>query len=297
MRSVLVTGVNGFTGAYLASNLTGAGYQVHGIVQRKHKKVLNVAQSYVCDLADKQHLKEIISSIRPQFIVHLAAISFVNHDNVEDIYQTNIVGTRNLLDAIAGTYRPDMVLLASSANIYGNKKEGMIDESVEPMPANDYGISKLAMEHVSSLYKEKFPITLVRPFNYTGVGQSPRFIIPKIVEHVRRREPVIELGNIDVARDFSDVRTVVDVYTRLLACPSAAGRTFNVCSGKAYTLSQVLDLTRMLSGHDFIVNVNPAFVRSNEVKWLCGNNSALQVIIGPLDIPPLEETIRWMLEA
>jgi nucleoside-diphosphate-sugar epimerase len=114
---------------------------------------------------------------------------------------------------------------------------------------------------------------------------------------VRRRAPVIELGNLDVARDFSDVRTVVQYYRRLLEAPRAVGKTFNVCSGRAYTLQSVLDWVRAISGHDFEVRVNPAFVRASEVKQLVGNPARLQAEVGAVADIPLEETLRWMIEA
>jgi nucleoside-diphosphate-sugar epimerase len=137
---------------------------------------------------------------------------------------------------------------------------------------------------------------VVRPFNYTGRGQSTEFIIPKIVAHARVAARTIELGNIDVARDFSDVRTVVDAYARLLNTPNASGGTYNVCSGRAISLEEMLDLVARLSGHHLDVTVNPSFVRANEVRHLCGSPTRLESVIGPLKQIPIEETLRWMLE-
>lgn len=106
---------------------------------------------------------------------------------------------------------------------------------------------------------------------------------------------MIELGNIDVARDFSDVRAVVDSYARLLDTPAAIGGLFNVCSGEARSLAEVIALVQKLSGHHMDVTVNPAFVRLDEVKTLCGSRAQLGSVIGPLAMPPLEDTIAWML--
>jgi nucleoside-diphosphate-sugar epimerase len=138
---------------------------------------------------------------------------------------------------------------------------------------------------------------VVRPFNYTGVGQAESFLIPKIVNHVRRRVPLIELGNLEVARDFSDVRTVVQCYQLLLEARAAVGQTFNVCSGRAWTLNEVLDMVREISGHSFEVRVNPAFVRQNEVKLLVGSTAKLEAAIGAQPAIALDDTLRWMLEA
>jgi nucleoside-diphosphate-sugar epimerase len=189
------------------------------------------------------------------------------------------------------------VLLASSANIYGNSVEGILDESTPAAPANDYAVSKLAMEYAAALYANRLPLIIARPFNYTGVGQSESFLIPKITSHVRRKAPVIELGNLDVARDFSDVRNVVRVYHRLLQSPLAVSQAFNVCSGKAWSLNEVLTMVREISGHDFEVRVNPAFVRQNEVKTLLGNRTKLNEATGVMPEIELRETLRWMLEA
>lgn len=114
---------------------------------------------------------------------------------------------------------------------------------------------------------------------------------------MRRRAPLIELGNLDVARDFSDVRNVVQLYRRLLEAPAAVGQTFNVCSGQAWSLNDVLTMVREISGHDFEVRVNPAFVRQNEVKTLVGSRAKLDAVVGEVPEIALRDTLRWMLEA
>ncbi|MDE2430651.1 MAG: GDP-mannose 4,6-dehydratase, partial [Burkholderiales bacterium] len=186
------------------------------------------------------------------------------------------------------------VLVASSANIYGNTRTEIISESEPAQPANDYAISKLAMEHIARLWMEKLPIIVTRPFNYTGVGQSNNFLLSKIISHFQRRATSIELGNLDVARDFSDVRDVVQIYARLLKL-APAGRTFNICSGHAYSLRNVLQMAGELAGYDLDVKVNPAFVRANEVKKLTGDPSSLYRCIGELKPIPLKDTLSWML--
>ena len=105
------------------------------------------------------------------------------------------------------------------------------------------------------------------------------------------------LGNLDVARDFSDVRNVVQLYRRLLEAPAAVGQTLNVCSGQAWSLNDVLAMVREISGHDFEVRVNPAFVRQNEVKTLLGSRARLDAVVGEVPEIALRDTLRWMLEA
>jgi nucleoside-diphosphate-sugar epimerase len=217
---------------------------------------------------------------------------------VEQIYRSNVTGTRQLLDALAALERrPRAVILASSANVYGNAREGTLTESFSFSPASDYAVSKVAMEYVASLYEAQLPLIIVRPFNYTGRGQSTQYIIPKIISHAIEKSPTIELGNLDVARDFSDVRTVVEVYARLLEEPNAVDGTFNVCSGRAVSIREVLEMVSELSGHRFEVRINEAFVRSNDVRVLRGSAAKLEALIGSFPQIPLEETIRWMLGA
>ena len=209
---------------------------------------------------------------------------------------SSAVGTRNLLEALSElSVGPSHVLLVSSANVYGNVG-GILTESSPLSPQNDYAVSKMAMEAMAALWKARLPLTIVRPFNYTGVGQSERFLIPKIVSHFQRRAPVIELGNTDVSRDFYDVRCIADVYARLLAKP-ASGEIFNVCSGTEWSLQQVIDALRELSGHDIEVRVNPDFVRDNEVKSLRGSNDKLESALGGVPAFEFSSTLGWMYGA
>ena len=297
MTRTLVTGAAGFTGRYVAHALAERGHEVHGLVHQHEPGLADGVHAHEADLADLDALKKVVAEVRPDHVIHLAAIAFVAHGDVEQMYRTNVVGTRQLLEALAGSpTTPSSVLIASSANIYGNAREGVLDETVPAAPANDYGVSKVATEYVAELYASRLPITVLRPFNYTGRGQSVDFLLPKIVAHARARAPVMELGNLDVARDFSDVRTVATAYAKLLTEPAAIGDTFNICSGRAVSLREVVEMVSELSGHPLEVRVNPAFVRANEVRTLCGSPDKLEKVIGPLDTIPLRQTLGWMLE-
>jgi GDP-6-deoxy-D-talose 4-dehydrogenase len=291
-RRVLVTGVDGFTGQYLKQEFESAGWSVFGMGRADCSGEPNYKK---LDLADTQGLTDYVQQVSPQAVVHLAAISFVAHGNADDFYRVNLLGTRNLLVALTqSSKRPSCVVLASSANVYGNAAQGMISEGGVPNPANDYAVSKLAMEYMAKLWADQLPIVITRPFNYTGVGQSDSFLLPKIVAHFKRNASVIELGNLDVSRDFSDVRTVARIYRRLVEA-APAGETVNICSGKARTIQDVLEIAQQITGNKIEVRVNPDFVRQNEVKTLCGDPSKLQGLIGPWESIPLEETLRWML--
>lgn len=288
----LITGLRGFTGEYLARELEACGYQVFGTAYGNEP--LGEGVHYV-DLCDALALQAVVDEVQPDIVAHLAAISFVGHGNVEDIYRINVVGTRNLLEALSKLKTPPRsVLVASSANIYGNSTAEVIKETEAPMPANDYAISKMTMEHVARLWMDKLPIFITRPFNYTGLGQAENFLLPKIVSHFKRGAKEIELGNLDVARDFSDVRNVVRAYRQLLQL-APRGETFNICSGQAYTLREVIQMVEELAAYQIEVKVNPAFVRANEVRKLVGDSRKLHATVGPLPHIPLQETLAWML--
>lgn len=277
----LITGLGGFTGQYLRAELSAHGHEVVGLK---------------ADLTDALAMEAEVRRVQPDWVVHLAGIAFVGHGEPNDFYRVNLMGTRNLLAALAGCDRtPACVLLASSANVYGNASEGMLSEAALPVPANDYAVSKLAMEHMARLWFDRLPIVITRPFNYTGAGQKESFLLPKIVGHFHRQAQELELGNLDVWRDFSDVRAVVEAYRRLLEV-SPRGETVNVCSGRTHSLREVLAMAEEISGHSLRVTVNPAFVRANEVKVLCGDSARLVRLIGAWSSPPLEDTLRWMLE-
>lgn len=296
MARVLVTGVDGFTGRYLAPLLAAQGHEVHGLVRDAGlAPIEGVHALHVSDLLNPAGLKQVIAEVRPEQVAHLAGIAFVGHGNPGDLYRTNYVGVFHLLAALAAAaHRPSAVLLASSANIYGNSEVGVIDESVPAAPANDYAFSKWAMECMAQRWVTQLPITVARPFNYTGRGQSIDFVMPKIVSHYSDKRPVLELGNLDVEREFNDVRMVVDCYARLLARPHQGG-LFNICSGKGHSLRNVLAMAGEISGHTPEIRVNPAFVRANEVRKLVGNRGALEAAIGSVNGPSLRETLGWML--
>lgn len=280
---LLLTGANGFTGTHFSRVIHNTGdYEVFPLAA-------NLMQTHAVELE--------VLKVKPDVVVHLAAISFVAHGDADAIYGVNITGTRNLLQAVSKLdNKPRAVLLASSANVYGNVEGDALDEMTPLLPANDYGVSKLAMEHVARLWMNQLPIIVSRPFNYTGLGQDPKFLIPKIVGHFLRKEPVIELGNLDVDREFSDVRVVSRIYKKLIESPEAITKTFNICSGNAYSLREIISTMEQIAGYNIDVKVNPDFVRPNEIKRLVGSNQYLHSVIGDQQYPHIEETLRWMYE-
>lgn len=293
MKRVLITGLQGFTGHYMARELEQHGYEVWGLGDVPSAN----PRSVVANLLDLPGLKAAVAKAQPNYVVHLAGIAFVGHGQPKAFYDVNLVGSRNLLEALAPV-ADDLacVLLASSANVYGNLQEGLLSEAKPVEPANDYAVSKLAMEYMAKIWIPKIPVVIARPFNYTGVGQTDSFLIPKIVSHFVRKQNTIELGNMDVWREFNDVRDVVHAYRTLLEA-KPVGQIINVCSSNLVSLRGALQMASELTGQTIEARVNPAFVRANEVLKLGGDNRLLKQYVADWAPRPLRETLAWMLQA
>jgi len=283
---ILLTGAEGFTGRHFIEYASSKGHSV--IALRS-------------DLMEDEALRQEVLEVAPDAVVHLAAISFVGHADETAFYAVNVVGTTNLLDAVARLpAKPRRVLLASSANIYGNTEASPISETQQPAPVNHYAMSKLAMEYMARTFQGRLDLVIARPFNYTGPGQSPSFLIPKLALHFAQRARAIELGNLDVEREFNDVRMLCDAYLELLA-HGEPGESYNICTGRPHTLRHILDTFMRMTGHTPRIEVNPAFVRANEVHRLCGNPAKLDALLARhgtiLEAPSLEDTLGRMLAA
>ncbi|MDK8262881.1 GDP-mannose 4,6-dehydratase [Pseudomonas oryzihabitans] len=288
MPTALVTGASGFTGRYLIQALKARGFKVVGFGSGTTHADVTLA----CDLTDKAAVVAAVAQVQPDWVIHLAALAFVGHADQEAFYRVNLFGTLNLLEALGTLERqPQRVLIASSANIYGTPGIEVIDESVCPAPVNHYACSKLAMEHMVATWYDRLPIVVTRPFNYTGPGQDERFLIPKIAGHFARGERVIELGNLDVSRDFSDVRDLAQAYLGLLDSDHRSSHV-NVCSGKATALRAIIEMMERIAGYSIEVRVNPAFVRANEIPTLRGSDARLRKIVGTRELISLERTLE-----
>jgi nucleoside-diphosphate-sugar epimerase len=278
---VLITGADGFTGQHLSKYLQAQGHEII---------------PFSADLTKRESVYKEVDSISPDWVVHLAAISFVDYQDCSSFYTVNVIGTLNLLDALVGLkQQPLNILIASSANVYGNCQNSPISESQPPAPVNHYAASKLAMEHLTKPYIEKLPLFFVRPFNYTGPGQSKSFLIPKLVDHFIRKANSIDLGNLQIEREFNDVNMVCQAYLLLLE-RAKIGEAYNVCTGITYSLIEVLELLEQETNHKIKIKVNPSLVRKNEVHKLCGDPAKINELDIYLDLP-LSDTVSAMLSA
>ena len=154
------------------------------------------------------------------------------------------------------------------------------------------------MEEMAKTFFKRLPIIIARPFNYTGPGQKGNFLIPKLVDHFVKKKPFIELGNLNIEREFNDVLMIIDAYIKLLELGTAS-ETYNVCSGQARSLQFVLNALKKITGHDIEIRVNPEFVRTSEVHRMVGNPEKLKNLFQSnglkLQAPALEETLQKML--
>lgn len=289
-KRLLITGIESFTGNYIREVFEANGYDVYGTV-------LNGSSSdhiYPCDITKAGDIDSIVAKVRPDVVIHLAAITFVPEGDSLNIYEVNLFATLNLLDTLVKhNISLTKVILPSTSNVYGNIALESITENECPQPLSHYALSKYAMEQMARNYFTRLPIIITRPFNYTGVGQTEKFVIPKIVAHFRDKKSVLELGNIDVYRDFSDVRDVARAYLAL-AESTLTCEAINIASGRVYSLREIITMAEEVSGHRLDVTVNPEFVRANEIERLGGDNTKFRNL-GWTPTVTMEETIRWMI--
>jgi nucleoside-diphosphate-sugar epimerase len=283
---ILLTGATGFTGRHFNNLAKASGHEIVALQ---------------ANLNDAPALEVEVSQTSPDAVLHLAGKSFVVSNDDLPYYQVHAIGTVNLLNALSKLAKiPHKVVIASSATVYGNYAFERITEDEPAKPMGHYAVSKLATEFLALNFSDRLPIVITRPFTYTGPGQNNQFVIPKIVEHFAKRLPYIELGNLNVEREFNDVRMICAAYLQLLH-DGRAGEIYNLCSGQSHTLQSAIQLLTNLTGHSIEIRVNPAFVRKNEVHRMSGNPSKIHSLFlahnSSLEQYSLQNTLEEMLKA
>jgi GDP-6-deoxy-D-talose 4-dehydrogenase len=275
-KHACITGISGFTGKYLARVLTQAGWLVSGIGP---DPVAGETSHLDVDIGNRDAIAQWLRDVQPTHVVHFAALSSVVGAPLP-FYETNVLGTESLVEAIARS-APDLqhLIIASSANVYGSAVDGPIRETMSLRPANHYALSKAATELLAVKWFDRLPITITRPFNYTGIGQSENFVFAKLAGAFRRRDPRINLGNINVARDLSDVGFVCEAYRRLLDRPGT-GETFNICSGTAISLHDAIRVFAELTNHRPEINIDKSLIRPDDISELIGCPDRLFAAVG-----------------
>ncbi|MGV8141871.1 MAG: GDP-mannose 4,6-dehydratase [Candidatus Woesearchaeota archaeon] len=267
----LITGMNGFVGPYLESELVSKGYIVYGIDIRSDGKKI-----FSCDITDFDSVLSVIEKVRPDVIFHLAGFSSVSRSFQEPelCFKINVDGTKNLLDAVTKTGIKPKILVISSSEIYGIPKYIPIDESHPLNPISPYGHSRLAQERLCKEYD--LPIIISRSFNHTGPGQQETFVIPSFIKQIEniKDKGIIYVGDLDITRDFSDVRDIVKAYIILIA-KGIAGEAYNVGSGIPYNLRDILHTLIERSHKNINIKVDPERFRPNDIKEIVCDNTKL----------------------
>ena len=284
---VLITGIDGFTGIHLSRYLK-SDYEVFGTSLKKEEKNI-----FKCDITNKEEIKKVLDKVKPDYVIHLAGISFVGHSNYEDFYKVNVIGTQNLLESIKDVKK---VIIASSATVYGKQNREILSEDLSPNPLNHYAISKFGVEQISRTFFDKFDIIITRPFNYTGLYQHTSFLVPKIVSHFKKKKLVIKLGNLDVIREINSIDFVCEVYKRLLES-DAKNIAVNIASKREVYLKDIIKIMNEIAGYEIKVIQDKNLIRRNEPKKLIGDNNLLFSLIGEVENKPLREILKEMYDA
>ena len=283
MKKALIFGIGGFVGPYLAKELIDNGYKVYGTDTVDSTSAFSYEGYYKCNILEKENVRKIIEEVQPSHIINLAAISSVGQSwKIPDVtMQVNVNGTLNIFDGcLASNIKPKILLIGSSEEYIPSDKP--INEETEINANNPYGISKVAQEQFAKIYREKYnwDIFCVRAFNHIGVGQRDTFVIPSWCKQVAEiekciREPKLIVGNINVSRDFTDVRDIVHAY-RLVLESNNSSEIYNVGHGKAFLLSDILNCIISLSSKDIKVEINQDLIRPNDNAIICCDNNKIK---------------------
>jgi GDP-4-dehydro-6-deoxy-D-mannose reductase len=306
---ILITGAEGFVGAYLIRELATLQVPIFGtyfIPEARHLNILSEDHWVFCDLNNREAVFNLIRELRPSFIYHLAGISFVPtaESNRPMTLATNVGGTLNLLEALAEQETVPRLALISSGEVYGKvpEEKGPLQEIFPLQPANFYAATKAAAEKIAWPFFERgeISLTIFRPFNHIGPGQSPTFVVSDFARQVAHislglSEPTVHVGDIDVFRDFTDVRDIVRGY-RLSYKKFIPAGVFNIASGRIIAIREILEILIALSGKEIKIVRDPERFRKAEVRKLRVDISHFQGTTGWKPLIPVEQTLRDVYE-
>ena len=285
--SLLVTGQAGFVGQ-------------HALSQWPFACGLEGANGAI-DILDKAALLQHFSHSMPTQVLHLAALSFVpdSFKAPEKTFEVNVFGTLRLLEALAASGFKGRFLFISSGDTYGVAPiESMpISENLNLRPRNPYAVSKVAAEALCYQWSQTgpFEVVMARPFNHIGAGQAPTFAISDFARQIAeisagQRPPVLKVGNIDVTRDFTDVKDVLKAYELLLG-KGRNGEVYNVCSGVERSVRSLVERLLELAGVEAEIQNDPARFRPSDQPRVCGDHAKLSRDTGWQPEVPMDETL------
>ncbi|MDH4195987.1 MAG: GDP-mannose 4,6-dehydratase [Candidatus Aminicenantes bacterium] len=315
-RRVLITGATGFVGRYLSRELAGVAgsapaspaFEVFGTSFPDHPAPGEPNISFL-DLRNAQAVRDVLRRTRPEWIFHLAAVSQVrmSWEKREETFEANVMGTFYLFEAVRQELPSARVLFVSSSDVYGivTETDKVLTEDDPVRAVNPYACTKAAGELLTRFYTdvEKLDIVTARPFPHTGPGQGPDFVCSDWARQLVRVErgeaqPTIRVGNLDVCRDFVDVRDVVRAYVLLLE-KGRRGEVYNVCRGTAVPLREILDTLITEVGLrprlPVTVEVDPAKLRKTDQPLLRGSAAKLRAETGWTPRVDFRETLRDLL--
>lgn len=290
---VLVTGASGFVGRWLTKELITAGHEAVETPSR-------------VDVTDADAVREALDTTRPDAIAHLAAVAFAPDAAADPkvTFSVAVGGTINVLEAVRSMSRHVVVLITGSSEVYGSPApdELPLRESNPIAPVTPYALSKAAQESVALAYAARYGLTVVvtRSFSHTGPGQRPLFVVPALAQRVHAlatgQAADIRVGNVDVRRDFCDVRDVVDAYRRLLEAAvaeqvGARGLVVNVCSGQSVSIRWILEELCRLAGVKPSLRVDPTLVRPGDTPEVRGDPSLIEQLVAWQASTPLARTL------
>lgn len=296
MKKLYVTGASGFVGEHLARIVAEGGFGACALHVMPHG----------LDIRDSKALYASLGAVKPDWVIHLAARSFVPDSfiNPRETLDVNLFGTLSLLCALREIEFRGRLLYVSSGDVYGTVPESVlpVTESRWPEPRNPYAVSKLSAETLCLQWhrSEQLDVVVARPFNHIGPGQSERFVVPALARQVARiaaglQGPSLVVGDIDVTRDFSDVRDVVRAYAAMLG-RGQAGQTYNVCSGREVTIRSILQTLCTLAEVSPAVVQDSARLRPSEQRRMVADCQRLRADTGWEPTIPFETSLQQILD-
>lgn len=306
-KKALIVGAAGFVGSYLAHELMqNHDMEIHATKLPHEQLEIEGAKVHDLNILNKEEIVALLYEVRPDYIFHLAAQSSVSvaWKNPGLTIDINVKGAVNLLDAIRELFYKPRVLIIGSGEEYGHIREGEtpIKEDNYLRPGNIYAATKVCQNMIARIYTQAYDMQLmmVRAFNHIGPCQSPIFVISDFCKQVAeieagRKEPVMYVGNLAAKRDFTDVRDVVRAYA-LLVQKGMPGETYNVGSGCAYAIREILDLIISMSSINIKVEIDPNKIRPVDVPIIEADVTKLNQATGWTQQIPLNQTIQETLD-